>query len=147
MGILNVTPDSFFDGGQNMRLTDIIKSTEKMISDGATFIDIGGYSSRPGADDISVEEELRRVVHVIDALVKTFPDIIISIDTFRSRIAKASVEAGAAIVNDISGGLLDDQMLSMVGSLQVPYIMMHMKGTPQNMKEKAIYENVPHEVI
>ncbi|MEM1003164.1 MAG: dihydropteroate synthase [Bacteroidota bacterium] len=147
MGILNVTPDSFYDGGQNMRLTDIFKSTEKMLSEGATFIDVGGYSSRPGADDISVEEELRRVVHVIEELVKIFPEIIISIDTFRSKIAKASVEAGAAIVNDISGGLLDKEMLSTVGKLSVPYVMMHMKGTPQNMKEKAHYKNITHEVI
>lgn len=147
MGILNITPDSFYDGGKHLQLSSIIKSTEQMLSVGASFIDIGGYSSRPGADDIPVEEELRRVVSVIEALVKTFPDIIISIDSFRSTVAMAAVEAGAAMVNDISGGQLDDNMFNVVGDLGVPYIMMHMKGTPQSMQQKAQYDDVTHEVI
>ncbi len=147
MGILNVTPDSFYDGGKNMALTNIIKSTEKMLTDGATFIDVGGYSSRPGADDILEAEELRRVIPVIEALVSTFPNIVISIDSFRSKVAKEAVNAGAAIVNDISGGLLDQKMLTTVGELGVPYVMMHMKGTPQNMKTKARYTDVVLEVI
>lgn len=147
MGILNVTPDSFYDGGKHMALTNIIKSTEKMLTDGATFIDVGGYSSRPGADDILEEEELRRVIPVIEALVSTFPNIVISIDSFRSKVAKEAVNAGAAIVNDISGGLLDQKMLTTVGELGVPYVMMHMKGTPQNMKTKANYTDVTHDVI
>lgn len=147
MGILNITPDSFYDGGKNMALTNIIKSTEKMLNEGATFIDVGGYSSRPGADDVQDIEELRRVIPVIEALSNTFPGIVISIDTFRSEVAKAAVEAGAAMVNDISGGVLDHSMLTTVSELGVPYVMMHMKGTPQNMKTKANYEDVTHEVI
>lgn len=147
MGILNVTPDSFYDGGKHTQLSSIIKSTEKMINEGASFIDVGGYSSRPGGDDISETEELRRVIQVVEALTKTFPEIVISIDTFRSPVAKACVESGAAIVNDISGGLLDPHMLSTVGSLGVPYIMMHMKGTPQTMSSQNTYEDITLEVI
>jgi dihydropteroate synthase len=147
MGILNVTPDSFYDGGKHLMLSEALRSTEKMLQEGATFIDIGGYSSRPGADDISIEEELKRVLPIIEELIKNFPNIIISIDTFRSSVAHASVEAGAAIINDISGGMLDPKMLSTVGAMGVPYIMMHMKGTPQTMKDLAVYNNVTHEVI
>jgi len=147
MGILNVTPDSFYDGGTNMRTIDAIKSTEKMLDEGATFIDVGGYSSRPGATDISPDEELRRVVNIIESLVKSFPNINISIDTFRSRIAAAAIDSGAAMVNDISAGTLDLEMLKTVGELQVPYIVMHMKGTPQTMKTMAHYKDVTHEVI
>lgn len=147
MGILNVTPDSFFDGGMHTQLSSIIKTTEKMINEGATFIDVGGYSSRPGADDVSEKEELRRVVQVVDALRKTFPDILLSIDTFRSSVARSCVEAGACMVNDISGGLLDPKMLATVGDLGVPFIMMHMRGTPQTMSQKTSYKDITHEVI
>jgi len=147
MGILNVTPDSFYDGGKHQLLTNAMRSTEKMLNEGATFIDIGGYSSRPGADHISADEELKRVIPIIELLVKTFPDIIISVDTFRSPVAQAAVETGAAMINDISGGMLDPEMLPIVGALSVPYVMMHMKGTPQTMKDQAIYQNVTFEVI
>ncbi len=147
MGILNVTPDSFFDGGMHTQLSSIIKTTEKMINEGATFIDVGGYSSRPGADNVSEKEELRRVVQVVDALRKTFPDILLSIDTFRSSVARSCVEAGACMVNDISGGLLDPKMLATVGDLGVPFIMMHMRGTPQTMSQKTSYKDITHEVI
>ena len=147
MGILNITPDSFYENSRVMHLEEIIHKTEKMLNDGASIIDIGGYSSRPGATDISMEEETNRVVPVINALTEKFPDIIISIDTFRSEVAKAAIAAGAAIINDISAGNLDDKMLETVAQLKVPYIMMHMKGTPQNMKSQCEYEDIFDEMI
>ncbi len=147
MGILNITPDSFFDGGKFIEETQILKQVEKMLNEGATFIDIGGYSSRPGAKDISEEEEKSRVLPAIIAVQKSFPDCIISIDTFRSSIAKLAVEAGAGLINDISGGSLDNKMPEMVATLQVPYVLMHMKGTPQSMTTQATYENLLKEMI
>ncbi len=147
MGILNITPDSFFDGGKFIEETQILKQVEKMLNEGATFIDIGGYSSRPGANDISEEEEKSRVLPAIIAVQKNFPNCIISIDTFRSSIAKLAVEAGAGLINDISGGSLDNKMPEMVATLQVPYILMHMKGTPQSMTAQATYENLLKEMI
>ncbi|WP_075341621.1 dihydropteroate synthase [Tenacibaculum agarivorans] len=147
MGILNITPDSFFDGGKYKNDTDILNQTEKMLSEGATFIDIGAYSSRPGAQHISEDEELRRVIPIVELLVQKFPDIIISIDTFRSTIAKETVQAGAAIINDISGGNMDKKMFETVAQLQVPYILMHMQGTPQNMQQKPTYTNIITELI
>lgn len=146
MGILNVTPDSFYDGGTYKRDRDILDHVEKMLQEGATFIDIGGYSSRPGAEHVSDDEELLRVVPIIELILKRFPETLISIDTFRSKVAKASVEAGAAMVNDISAGRLDEDMMPTIGQLNVPYIMMHMKGTPQNMQEHADYKDIVHEV-
>ena len=147
MGILNVTPDSFYDGGKFTEETAVLKQVEKMIMEGATFIDIGGYSSRPGAKDISEEEEKIRVLPVIESVQRKFPESIITIDTFRSAIAKLSVEAGACAVNDISGGSLDKKMLEVVAALQVPYILMHMQGTPQTMSTETNNENLLKEMI
>ena len=147
MGILNITPDSFFDGGKYKNESDILSQVEKMLSEGATFIDIGAYSSRPGAKHISEEEELQRILPVIKLLVKEFPEIIISVDTFRSEVAKQTINAGAAIINDISAGKMDTNMFATVAALQVPYIIMHMQGTPQNMQENPQYNNVTTEVI
>ncbi|MCL7753936.1 dihydropteroate synthase [Polaribacter sp. Z022] len=147
MGILNITPDSFFDGGKYKNESDILSQTEKMLQDGATFIDVGAYSSRPGATHISEEEELQRIVPVINLLVKNFPKIVISVDTFRSKIAKETINNGAAIVNDISGGKMDEKMFETVANLQVPYILMHMLGTPQNMQKNPEYNNVTKEII
>ena len=147
MGILNITPDSFYDGGKFTEETKILKQVEKMLEEGATFIDIGGCSTRPGAKDISEEEEKKRVLPAIEAILINFPQIIISVDTFRSSIAKIAVEAGAAMVNDISGGSLDKKMPEVVASLQVPYILMHMQGTPQTMASLANYENLLKEMI
>lgn len=147
MGILNITPDSFFDGGKYKNEADILNQTGKMLSDGATFIDVGAYSSRPGAKHISEEEELQRIVPVINLLIKKFPEIIISVDTFRSKVAKETINSGAAIVNDISGGKMDDNMFETVANLQVPYILMHMLGTPQNMQLNPVYKDVTQEII
>jgi len=147
MGILNITPDSFFDGGKYKNESDILQQTEKMLKEGATFIDVGAYSSRPGATHISEQEELQRIIPVINLLIKNFPEIIISVDTFRSNIAKETIDAGAAIVNDISGGKMDTQMFETVARLQVPYILMHMMGTPQNMQKNPVYNNVTQEII
>lgn len=147
MGILNLTPDSFYDGGIYKGIDGAITQTAKMLNEGATFIDVGAYSSRPDAIDITIEEEEKRLIPVIKELVKTFPDIILSIDTFRASVAKKAIENGAAIINDISAGLLDDQMLKTVGELSVPYIMMHMRGTPQTMRSLADYGDVTKEVM
>lgn len=147
MGILNITPDSFYDGGKYKNESDILNQAEKMLADGATFIDVGAYSSRPGAEHVSEEEELQRIVPVIELLLKQFPEMLISVDTFRSVIAKETITAGAAIVNDISGGNMDPQMFETVAKLQVPYILMHMQGTPQNMQENPSYENITTELI
>lgn len=146
MGILNITPDSFYDGGKYKDETDILKQTEKMLNEGASFIDVGAYSSRPGATHISVEEELSRIVQVVQLLLKTFPSIILSIDTFRSEVAKITVGEGASIINDISGGTIDRLMFQTIANLQVPYILMHMQGTPQNMQLNPNYEDVTKEV-
>ncbi|NVJ88311.1 MAG: dihydropteroate synthase [Flavobacteriaceae bacterium] len=146
MGILNITPDSFYDGGKYSSDFDIINQTEKMLLEGATFIDVGAYSSRPGAQHISEDEELNRILPIIDLLVKEFSEIIISVDTFSSKVAKETIKAGAAIINDISGGNLDDNMFKTIAELQVPYILMHMLGTPQNMQLNPNYENIIQEI-
>lgn len=147
MGILNVTPDSFYDGGKYKNEVAILSQVELMLQEGATFIDVGAYSSRPGAAHISEEEELNRIVPVIELLLKHFSEIIISVDTFRSNIAKATINAGASIVNDISGGKMDAKMFETVAELQVPYILMHMLGTPQNMQKNPVYEDVVKDII
>tara|TARA_R110001632_G_scaffold2297_8_gene10088 strand:+ start:3703 stop:4524 length:822 start_codon:yes stop_codon:yes gene_type:complete len=147
MGILNITPDSFYDGGKYKNESEILSQTEKMLTEGATFIDIGAYSSRPGAKHISEEEELQRIVPVVKLLLKQFPETLISIDTFRSKVAKETIETGSAIINDISGGTMDSNMFETVATLQVPYILMHMKGTPQNMQKNPRYENVTTELM
>lgn len=147
MGILNVTPDSFYDGGTLKDDSALLVQAEIMLREGATFLDVGGYSSRPGAIAISVEEELQRVHPAIQLILREFPDALISVDSFRSEVALQSVEAGAALVNDISAGLLDEVMLPTVAKLQVPYVMMHMRGTPQTMKNLTDYEDVTLEVL
>ncbi|WP_298501681.1 dihydropteroate synthase [uncultured Maribacter sp.] len=147
MGILNVTPDSFFDGGAYNGIKNSISQVKKMLDEGATFIDVGAYSSRPGAKEVTQEEELQRILPVIKAITKEFPDCIISIDTFRSSIAKACVQEGAAMVNDISGGQLDTNMFATVAQLKVPYILMHMRGTPQNMQQNTVYDDVTLDII
>ena len=142
MGILNLTPDSFYDGGLYNNTDRALAQTEKMLLEGATFIDVGGASSKPGAVEISADEELVRVLPIIEKIHKTFPETIISIDTYRHGVAKKAVAAGAAMVNDISGGNLDAEMLKTVGALGVPYIAMHMQGTPQNMQDNPSYNNL-----
>lgn len=147
MGILNITPDSFYVAS---RLTDpvqILKQAEAMLTEGADFLDIGGYSSRPGATDISESEELNRVVPVVSMLKKEFPTCIVSVDTFRSTVAKAALDIGADMINDISGGEQDSAMLEIVARFQIPYILMHMRGTPQTMNQLTDYENVVKEII
>lgn len=143
MGILNITPDSFYDGGLYQSEDKIIAQVDKMLKDGATFIDVGAYSSRPGAEDIPVKEEMNRLLPILELLKQQFKDdILISVDTFRSDVAEKAIHIGANIINDISGGMLDDRMFEVIGLHQVPYIMMHMKGTPQNMKELNQYNNL-----
>ena len=142
MGVLNLTPDSFYDGGLYNSTDRALAQTEKMLLEGATFIDIGGASSKPGSVEISTDEELARVLPVIEEIHKTFPETLISIDTYRSDVAKQAVAAGAAMVNDISGGNLDAKMLKTVGVLGVPYVAMHMQGTPQNMQDNPSYDTI-----
>lgn len=147
MGILNITPDSFFDGGKYTNENIIISQVEKMLNDGATFIDVGAYSSRPGAKHISTEEELNRIIPVITVLMKEFPDILLSIDTFRSEVAKQCINKGACIINDISAGNLDSNMFATIAKLQVPYIFMHMQGTPNSMQMNPTYKNVTQDIL
>ena len=142
MGILNLTPDSFFDGGSFSKQKDAIKHVEKMLQEGAHFIDVGGASSKPGAAEVSTDEELKRVIPVIEKLKQEFPEALLSIDTFRSEVAQQAVEAGAHMVNDIAAGNLDSKMMEVVGKLGVPYIAMHMQGTPQNMQKNPQYDDV-----
>lgn len=146
MGILNITPDSFFDGGKYKNEKTILTQAEKMLNEGATFIDVGAYSSRPGAENVLEEKEIQRIVPVIELLIKHFPEIIISVDSFRSNVANKAINAGAALVNDISGGNMDEEMFDVVAKLQVPYIMMHMQGTPQNMQTNPVYKDIVTEV-
>lgn len=147
MGIINITPDSFYSGSRSNSDREILESAERMLKEGATFLDLGAYSSRPGADDIPVEEELQRMLPAIELILKEFPDAILSIDTFRAEVAEKSLNAGAAIINDISAGLLDKHMRSIIAKYQVPYIMMHMKGTPQTMKDLNQYEDLTADVL
>jgi len=147
MGILNLTPDSFYDGGKFKSASAILGQIEKMMSAGATFIDIGAYSSRPNATHISQEEELKRLIPVLEIAVKEFPEALISIDTFRSHIAKEAIQAGACMINDISGGSLDKDMFTTIAELQVPYILMHMRGNPQNMQQNIQYDNLIKDII
>lgn len=147
MGILNITPNSFFDGGKYRSEKELLSQTEKMLSEGATFIDLGAYSSKPNAELVSEEEEISRIVPVVELILKHFPDSILSIDTFRSKVAEICIKNGAAIINDISAGSLDEKMLETVAELQVPYIMMHMRGTPQTMQTLTEYENIVKEML
>ncbi|NLP58934.1 dihydropteroate synthase [Lutibacter sp. B1] len=147
MGILNITPDSFFDGGKYNNSETILSCVEKMLNDGATFIDVGAYSSRPGAKHISEEEELERILPVIKLLTDTFPKIVISIDTFRSNVAERCIDKGACIINDISAGDMDENMFNIIAKMQAPYIIMHMQGTPQNMQANPNYTNIVTDVL
>ena len=147
MGILNLTPDSFYDGGKYKSKIDILNQTEKMLGEGADFIDIGAYSSRPGAKYISEDQELDRIIPVLELILDKFPGILISIDTFRSKIAKESIDAGASMINDISAGNLDENMFATISKLQVPYIIMHMKGNPQNMQSQSNYSNLISDIL
>lgn len=147
MGILNVTPDSFYSGNRFNSDKEVLRQAEKLLEEGADFIDVGGYSSRPDAADVTLTEELQRVIPAVELILKNFPNVLLSIDTFRSPVAQEAIEAGAALVNDISAGGLDPAMLSTVGRLQVPYIMMHMRGTPQTMQQHTDYENLLETVI
>jgi dihydropteroate synthase len=146
MGVLNITPDSFYDGGRYKDAKSILNQTEKLISEGATFLDIGAYSSRPGADFISENEELKRIMPVVELIQKNNPDVLISIDSFRAKVIRECVSAGAVISNDISAGKLDPDMIKTVGELGVPYIMMHMRGTPQTMKNHTTYQHLINEI-
>lgn len=147
MGILNVTPNSFFDGGKYKNESEILSRVEKMSSEGATFIDVGAYSSKPSAEFVSEQEEISRIIPVLNLILKHFPETILSIDTFRAEVAKASIESGAAIINDISAGHLDEKMLETVAKYSVPYIMMHMKGTPQTMQTLTQYNDIVKEML
>lgn len=147
MGIINVTPDSFYDGGATTLEHQIIKQASQMLDQGATILDVGGYSSRPGATDITEEQEIERVIPAITAIIEAFPKALISIDSFRSNVVKQAVKAGACIANDISAGKLDPKMIETIGDLQIPYCMMHMRGTPQTMKSLTDYKNITKEVL
>jgi dihydropteroate synthase len=146
MGILNITPDSFFDGGNYTNEKDWLKQCERMLTDGADIIDIGAYSTRPNAQNIAEQEEAKRLIVAIESVSKHFPTCVISVDTFRSSIAKSAVNAGATIINDISGGTLDESMYATIAELNVPYILMHIQGTPQTMQQQPTYNNVVKEV-
>jgi dihydropteroate synthase len=147
MGILNVTPDSFYAGSRVVSGDEVLKRAETMIEEGAAILDIGGYSSRPGAADVSYEEERERVIPAIRRIIQALPDCPLSVDTFRARIAEEAVDHGAAIINDISGGTLDADMVATAGRLKVPYVLMHMRGTPQSMTQLTDYENLVLELV
>ena len=147
MGILNVTPDSFYDGGKYKSDSSFLKQTEKMLLEGASIIDIGAASSKPSSEMVSEAEELSRITPIVEQIIKVFPEIILSVDTFRSQVATECVYRGAAIINDISAGRLDEKMMKTVADLQVPYIMMHMHGTPQTMQSLTNYNDIIKEII
>ncbi|RKS23367.1 dihydropteroate synthase [Flavobacterium endophyticum] len=147
MGILNITPDSFYDGGKNDSDQAIIDKVKQMLDEGATFIDIGAYSSKPNAEFVSETEELARLLPIIDLLTKVFPEIIISVDTFRSQVAEAAIQHGAAIINDIAAGGLDPKMMQTVAKYNTPYIMMHMRGNPQTMQSLTEYDDIVKDML
>ena len=146
MGILNITPDSFYAQSRTTP-AEVLRKAEQMLEEGATFVDIGGYSSRPNAQEVSPQEELQRVVPVVEALVKHFPDIRISVDTFRAEVARESLEAGACIINDISAGQIDPAIWEVVAHYQVPYIAMHMRGTPQTKQTYTEYDKLTKDIL
>ncbi len=148
MGILNVTPDSFYDGGKYEDEKAIIKRVQSLITEGADIIDIGAYSTRPGAEDISPEEEIKRLSKTLTPVREKYPDILISVDTFRSDIAGQVVEKyNVNLINDISGGTMDSNMFSAIAELQVPYVLMHIQGTPQTMQKKIVYEDLINDIM
>lgn len=147
MGIINLTPDSFFEGSRKQSIEDALHQAKKMLDEGATILDLGAYSSRPGADDISIQEETDRLLPIVEVIVKNLPGAVLSVDTFRSAVAEAAIIAGAHIINDVSGGQLDENMFATVARLNVPYILMHMKGGPKTMNALAQYNDVFNEVF
>ena len=147
MGVLNITPDSFYANSRTMALEDILQKARQMADDGATFIDIGGYSTRPNADDVPGAVELERVLPAIEALKKHLPDVVISVDTFRANVARQAVAAGAGMINDVSGGTLDAAMFETVAQLGVPYVLMHLRGNPKTMTQLNHYQELTTEVI
>ncbi|WP_367769553.1 dihydropteroate synthase [Flavobacterium sp. WC2421] len=147
MGILNVTPNSFFDGGKYNDENEILSQVKKMLNEGATFIDIGAYSSKPNAEFVTEEEEIARIVPVIQLILKQYPETLLSIDTFRAGVAKASLENGAALINDIAAGNLDEKMFEVVAEYNVPYIMMQMRGTPKTMQTMTSYNDIVKEML
>jgi len=147
MGILNLTPDSFYDGGKHKSMKDILAHFSKMINEGAAIIDIGALTTKPGSEKISIQDEKDRLLPALEQIKKEFPDAIISVDTYQSEIARMAVDKGAHIINDISAGTFDKKMFKTIAELQVPYIIMHMQGTPANMQKKPVYKNVVKEVI
>jgi dihydropteroate synthase len=147
MGIINTTPDSFYAGSRFTAADDILREAEKMLEAGAALLDIGGQSTRPGSEQVGAEEELYRVINIIETLSLHFPDAILSVDTYHAQVAGRAVEAGASMVNDISGGTLDADMLETVARAGVPYVCMHIKGNPENMQQQALYQNVTREVL
>ena len=147
MGVINLTPDSFYDGGKLTSEKEILLQANKMLQEGATFLDLGAYSSRPGAKFVSEKEEIHRLLPVIKILLNEFPETLLSIDTFRSNVANESIYAGASLINDISAGTLDDHMFKIIAQHQVPYVMMHMRGTPETMMQNTDYTNLTKEVI
>ena len=147
MGIINVTPDSFYAGSRVTGMQDIVIRAGKLLEEGATILDLGGYSTRPGAEDITESEELKRIIPALEIILKNFPDAIVSIDTFRTQVAKQALNTGASIINDISGGTLNENMSNLIAEYKVPYILMHLKGTPQTMVQENKYESLIDEVI
>ncbi len=147
MGIINITPDSFYTRSRHEGVDAVLRQAEQMLKEGAAILDIGGQSTRPGSEKLEAEDELKRVMAPIEAIQKKFPEAFISIDTYYSTVAARAVEAGASIVNDISAGQIDSAMITTVAALKVPYIVMHMQGTPQNMQQEAHYENVTKEIL
>lgn len=147
MGILNVTPNSFFDGAKYETETLILDRVDQMLTEGADFIDVGAYSSKPNAEEVSEKDELKRLIPVIQLLIKKYPDLLISVDTFRSEVARKAIENGACMINDISAGSLDEKMMATIAEFQVPYIMMHMRGTAQTMMQLAHYEDIVKELL
>ena len=147
MGILNITPDSFYDKSRFSTNNDLLKRTESMLSEGAAFIDVGAYSSRPGAEFVSEEEERKRLIPALEIILKEFPDVLLSVDTFRSNIARETIDLGASMINDISSGDMDSEMFDVVVNKQVPYILMHMRGNPQTMSNLNIYDHLIVDII
>ena len=147
MGILNITPNSFYDGGKYSSENNAILQVEKMLNEGVTFVDIGAYSSKPNAEFVSEKEELNRIIPVVKAILKEFPETLLSIDTFRSSVAQECINNGAALINDISAGSLDKKMMEVIALNNVPYIMMHLRGTPQTMQDQTNYEHLINEIL
>ena len=147
MGIINTTPDSFHDSSRKTTIPEIVKEAESMLIEGADILDIGGQSTRPGSTPLDADEEIKRVINAITAIHQRFPDAVISVDTWYSKVAREAIAAGASVVNDISAGMLDKEMLDTVASLSVPYVLMHMQGTPQTMQQSPTYSDVTTEVL